>query len=565
MPNQWRQYPPIMLASPTLALATGPNGAWAGGYGGVAWYGGDGPWQTLVSGLPVLSVAALAYAGGWLLAGGTGGIARSRDRGQTWELSTIMGDIGAVTAFAASPSFDSDTTLLAATLGGGVVRSTDAGNSWRPAQSGLQSNDVTALLWLSGEHVLAATDDGIYLSTNGGRAWRVCTGSDGAAIAGLTALPDGSLLGAVELGDMLRSDDAGSNWSRWGDLPPETQATALLAADNVVLLGTVEHGLLRSVDGGATWNVVAQGLVLALASRPDELLAGFDDGVLRSVDQGATWSVLPQPPLHDLRRLFILGGEPLVVGTHVAPVLYDTRAGWTPLDTAPLPLVGFAIAPDGALFLSSPAGLVSSSDGGDSWQMHIPGTEGAVAHITFRSDGTGWAGNIDGTYLFHSGDRGLSWQPLDSPFGVLPLVALQATPDLLMAATYDPQRQIAGLWRSEDGAGWTRGAAMHTPWPLVATQADPPALTLGDTLFMERLAGNWIHAMLPGSGIRRIAAEGSTVLALTTAGIMRSDDLGLNWVRDDEDLPVAQIMDIAVENSTLYVLLAGGNVWSRLL
>lgn len=563
MPNQWHQYPPIMLASPTLALATGHHGTWAGGYGGVAWYGDDGQWQTLVSGLPVMSVAALAYAGGWLLAGGAGGIARSHDRGQSWELTNIQGDTGAVTAIAASPAFESDTTLLAATLGNGVLRSTDAGTTWMPAPIGLQSVDVTALLWLSGEQVLAATDDGIYRSTTAGRTWRGCTGSDGAPIAGLTALPDGSVLAAVELGGILRSDDRGSTWSRWGDLAPETQATALLAADNVVLLGTVDHGLLRSLDCGVTWSVVAEGLVLALASGTAEVLAGIEDRVLRSVDQGATWSVLPQPPLHDLRRLFLHDGAPLLVGTHDAAVRYDASAGWTPLDAAPMPLVGFAIAPDGALLLSNPDGLSRSSDSGVSWQVQIPGAAGAIAHMTFRPDGTGWAMSGDGTHLLHTKDFGLNWQPLDAPFGVLPVVALQATSELLMAATYDPWRQVASLWRSNDGTVWTPGAEMATPWPVVATQAVPPGLTLGDTLFMERMAGNWLHVTLPGSGIRRIAAEASTILALTTAGIMRSNDTGLNWMRDDEDLAVAQIMDIAIENSTLYVLLAGGNVWSR--
>ena len=77
----WQQLPPILLPSPIMALAHGPDGLWAGGIGGVAWRPADRAWEPRLSGLPLTAVAALTYADGWLLAGGAEGIARSGDGG----------------------------------------------------------------------------------------------------------------------------------------------------------------------------------------------------------------------------------------------------------------------------------------------------------------------------------------------------------------------------------------------------------------------------------------------------------------------------------------------------
>ncbi len=91
--RNWYHYPPVVLPSPVLALATSHNGIWAGGAGGVAWYPIHTDWQPRISGLPLNSVAALLSIEGQLIAGGTGGIAYSSDEGVNWRKAEIQNGV----------------------------------------------------------------------------------------------------------------------------------------------------------------------------------------------------------------------------------------------------------------------------------------------------------------------------------------------------------------------------------------------------------------------------------------------------------------------------------------
>ena len=104
-----------------------------------------------------------------------------------------------------------------------------------------------------------------------------------------------------------------------------------------MLLGSTTHGILRSEDGGATWAEVSTRSTLSLSTRATEVIAGTDTGVSRSTDGGQTWTDLPTPPLHDLHRLLIVDGVPLVSGTNSQPVIASPDGDWTPLATHPSP------------------------------------------------------------------------------------------------------------------------------------------------------------------------------------------------------------------------------------
>src|SRR5215213_6215594 len=175
MSGEWRHFPRIDLPSPVLALLTSQDGLWAGGFGGVARYTAMDGWELLTAGLALRSVTALARAGGSLLAGGEGGIARSSNGGLSWQQCSVPSNIGTVTDLALSPRFEEDGTALAATLDNGILRSTDFGQSWQESSFGLQSSEVTAIAWGTDETVVAATPSGLFRSPNAGRAWRPLT------------------------------------------------------------------------------------------------------------------------------------------------------------------------------------------------------------------------------------------------------------------------------------------------------------------------------------------------------------------------------------------------------
>jgi hypothetical protein len=147
---------------------------------------------------------------------------------------------------------------------------------------------------------------------------------------------------------------------------------------------------------------------------------------------------------------------------------------------------------------------------------------------------------------------------------------LIAVSDRLCAATFDPRQFRITIWYSEDdGENWARSLEASTEWPVVASSTSPASMSIGNVLFLEFQPGNWKHSEVGqgGNAIYRIQGarlgDQTFILALTTAGILRSEDLGETWQSEPLDLPVSELVDISVDGPTFSVLLTGGRIWQR--
>jgi photosystem II stability/assembly factor-like uncharacterized protein len=561
----WKVYPRIQIDSPVLALAAGQGFVWAGGAGGVARY--QSSWVSCSSGLPIASVAALVFTCGWLFAGGADGIARSKDGGETWEPGVIEVNYP-VMCLTTSPNYEKDFTVLAGTLGGGILRSDDAGRTWKTANFGLQNNEILSLTWNASGMILAGTSDGIYRSTNGGRAWRAAEGSEGLSVSGLAILSGGWALASLETGGLLSSTNSGASWM---DYEPQYTIEGSVGSligldDHQLLMGVPGNGTFRSLDNGKTWKCLMNQAAVCFAAGSSSVYLGIGDvqpyGVMELVQDSL--HPLPPPALHDLRILVIVNQVPVVAGLHSGAYIWKKKT-WQPLLVDAGAVTALAQASDGSLVLSCEQGLLLSVDSGNTWQTVLKGESGMVARLTFRSDGQGWAASGDGGRLLHTCDNGQTWESLKAPFGVLPLAALQATNRVLIAATYDTRQQIAQIWYSQDnGKTWKRGLEAQTPWPIVTVAGHPPLITLGGTVFVLHPKGNWIqHTIRPGAGVRRIVGRGSLILALTSQGLFRSSDRGNTWSEEPDCPSSVEITDLLIGEDRLFVLLSGGQVWSR--
>jgi photosystem II stability/assembly factor-like uncharacterized protein len=174
----------------------------------------------------------------------------------------------------------------------------------------------------------------------------------GVSAASLAFVGDRALLAGVA-GGVLRSADGGESWQSipFGSPPP--LVTALSAAGDHVLAGSFEDGVFRSTDGGLTWRTANIGLldynVLALAQRGETAYAGTGSGLFRSRTAGRSWRAIDFPD-----------------------------------DTAPV--VAMAIAPDGRVLAGTEsAGLYLSSDQDDTWIRISPLSD--VIQLTWTGEG----------------------------------------------------------------------------------------------------------------------------------------------------------------------------------
>ena len=177
-----------------------------------------------------------------------------------------------------------DFTICIGTLGQGIWRSTDGGDTWVRVRQGLYSESAVRALAVHPRDpsvVYAGADSGIY-----------------------------------------RSEDKGENWERL-DSPMNQVPIWALAIDpvdpNIVFAGTRPSALFRSRDGGLKWeklpvelaeecpNVVIPRVTALVVDPvdPNNIWAGIEvDGVRRSKDGGDTWEVvtggITDPDIHNL-------------------------------------------------------------------------------------------------------------------------------------------------------------------------------------------------------------------------------------------------------------------------
>jgi photosystem II stability/assembly factor-like uncharacterized protein len=184
---------------------------------------------------------------------------------------------------------------------------------------------------------------------------------------------------------------------------------------------------------------------------------------------------------------------------------------------------------------------------------------------------------LAGEALMRSTDGGLTWLQLPTPARLTALLAPAAMPGQLFAAS------DAGLLRSQDGGNnWDRIELTASGSPIRELMAlGPSAIAAidGTRVLLSTGGSSWKSvASLPGNpNIYGLAGIGSNgLLAATSAGLMRSDDLGDSWRATGGDLGGTSIQAIARHPMLDHVYFAAafgvvyesrddGESWQRIL
>ena len=191
--------------------------------------------------------------------------------------------------------------------GGAVQKSSDFGQSWAPTAAQPNATRFEDLAVDSGGRLFAATFfEGLWRSQDGGASWQQVL-TERSLVRHLTTA-DNTIYAAAEDGNLYRSSDGGDSWQALTDFPfnndsdggsTEAVAVAVDPTDgNHLALSRYDSwhsadqgdGVYESVDGGASWQPINEGLryprVNALAfGRNGTLFAGTTCGGLWRLSQ----------------------------------------------------------------------------------------------------------------------------------------------------------------------------------------------------------------------------------------------------------------------------------------
>jgi photosystem II stability/assembly factor-like uncharacterized protein len=168
----------------------------------------------------------------------------------------------------------------------GLIHTSDAGRSWQSLS--LAGRADFHLLRSSGGVVYGLdSTSGALMASSDGLTWQTRSTLEAYDLAVDPHHPD-TLLAATDQG-MRRSTDGGRTWTPAGGPP----AVLLHWSPRDLVAVTADGTLVRSVDGAATWSATggrAPGAPAALSMHENLIYLATRDGrVLRSADAGATW------------------------------------------------------------------------------------------------------------------------------------------------------------------------------------------------------------------------------------------------------------------------------------
>ncbi|MCJ7588255.1 MAG: hypothetical protein MUQ00_10200 [Candidatus Aminicenantes bacterium] len=271
---------------------------------------GGNTWKRIsLFGDTILSIAFGPQGSGRLYALGWSSVYCSRNGGSSWtRLSNPQGFAG-LERLASHPSnpnglfilgrIGSETTAL------GLARTTDGGRTWKAKRISPEGNAAesfslcvhprnASVIYLSGFYRTSSTSKYVISrSTNGGDSWQDISAGITSKVFDLAADPNNpsQIYAATEWG-VYRSSDAGQTWRGSSDYS-YAYGVVVDPTNSSVIYAGYQKRIYKSTDGGVTWTAIEGGLAgncRRMAVAGNAVLFGSRAGIYRSANAGATWA-----------------------------------------------------------------------------------------------------------------------------------------------------------------------------------------------------------------------------------------------------------------------------------
>lgn len=361
------------------------------------------------------------------------------------------------------------------------------------------------------------------------------------------------------------STNGGDSWVFIQDGIPETGIRRPLQVDfeNAILYLLGNEGILRSTDGGATWEEADRGFttvtLTALLSTPGRTPALYtvsqDGNLMRTRDGGRTWTHLGLGPVSALAADPAREGHLFAVTIEAPrqPRLFETfdqGATWVSLGSVPTfdRITRLAVNPTNSRVLyagTTSSGIFKSTNGGRRWRRMSRGLtlpckscQAPVTALEIHPRDARIVHAVHGWRIFRSQNGGKTWtqssRGLEDAGDVYALILDRTRPNILYAGTR------TGVFKSTDGGATWRESGSGLP--------EHEDFGVLDLALDTRRGGKILYA------------------ATRTHGVYRSTDQGANWEPINEGLPILAVDHVEIDYRHAGGVFAGtfgAGVWGR--
>ncbi len=449
--------------------------------------------------------------------------------------------------------------LFATTFGDYLYSSVNGGGSWNQITAGLTTANINSIS-IFGFKILLGTDDGVFISTNGGGSF---------SPAGLqnefinVVYISGNYLFAYGPGGLKQSTNSGTSWIPFDPAIPYSDVTEFLVSGNKVFATT--SGILMSSNVNApTWSQTAFNTPIdfnySICKSGTEIIVGSNRGVFGSTDNGLTWNAKTNGlQVQNVNGITTSGTDTVFAGASIYGVSKFSNGNWNYSGLAQLNS-NHMKSRGNEVYSASDFGIHKTTDGGNTWQFINNVGPSPVTGFCQRVEvkDTLVLGACLQSGVLRSGDNGASWSFSNNGMPTAQVSCVTVSGSNIVAGTFNE-----GLYTSTDGGfNWTQTGA---PSYLVND-----VTSIGNRVFAATSFGNflsndngnsWSNTTL--DYYEDLFASNGLVFASGPGYVHISRDSGLTFPEVVIAPIGTTISSVTASNDFLYVGTVNDGVWKR--